>query len=104
MLVLRLWYLLFGPPRVKRRPDGALRVRIGGQVFEASDVDGLIRIVDRARANTAERLAEARLSSSASAGYGMRGPGSNLAFRQARSLEQRLGLYEACLASLLSEP
>ena len=103
MLLLRLWYLLFGPPRVKRGADGSLRVRLAGQVFEAGDEDGLITLVDRARSITAGRLAEARLSSSATAGYGMRGPGANGAFRMARSLEHRLGLYEEFLARLLRE-
>lgn len=100
-MVLRLWYLLFGPPRVKLNADGSVRVRIGGQIFEARDEDGLINVIDRARGATAERLAQARLAASTGPGYSTRGPGANLAFRQARSLEQRLGLYESFLASLL---
>jgi hypothetical protein len=105
MVLRRLWYLLFGPPRVKHCADGGLRVRIGGEVFAAADEDALIRSIDRARTRTVERLAQLRLSASVGSGYGygLRGPGTNLAFRQARTLEHRLRLYEGFLASLLRE-
>ena len=46
---VRVWDWMFGPPRVHELPDGTLRVRVLGRVFEAADYEGLFGAVSRER-------------------------------------------------------
>lgn len=96
------WNRLFGPPQVRRTPDGYLRVRQFGRVFVASDYDGLISAVGRER----ERLLDATLklhegAATRSTTGGARFGSADVYQREVRRVEARLMAYNDLLAHLV---
>jgi len=101
-LARRAWDYLFGPPRIRSLPDGAVQVRLLGRVFEAADHDGLFDAVGRER----ERLlaAMSKLHEGAAGrpqlGFSRLGTG-DLYQRDLQRLQDRLAAYNAFLGHLM---
>lgn len=97
-----VWNWLFGPPRVRELPDGSVRVRLLGRLFEAADDELLFSAVSHER----ERLLIALAKTHEGAGSRpfiaySRGGAIDLYRRDAQRLEDRLALYNEFLAHLL---
>jgi hypothetical protein len=98
----RCWNYLFGPPKVRVLPDGTLRVRLLGRVFEASDYESLIGAVSRER----EHLLRAVSRVHEGAGHRAHltvsrlGPG-DLYLREVQRIEDRLAVYNDFLGHLM---
>jgi hypothetical protein len=97
-----LWDRLFGPPKVRELPDGGVRVRLLGRVFEASDYEGLFGAVNRER----ERLLGAVIKMHEGAGHraylsvARVGPG-DIYQRDLQRIEDRLAVYNEFLGHLV---
>ena len=100
--VVWLWDRLFGPPRIHELPDGSLRVRLLGRVFEVADYEGLFGAVSRER----ERIivAVAKIHDGATSrpylALSRIGPGE-LYQRDLQRLEDRLAVYNEFLGHLV---
>jgi hypothetical protein len=97
-----LWDRVFGPPRVRELPDGSVRVRLLGRVFEAADYEGLMGAVSRER----EYLLRAAARVHEGAGHratlsvSRLGPG-DLYFREVQRIEDRLAVYNEFLGHMV---
>lgn len=96
------WDRVFGPPRVRQMPDGSVRVRLMGRVFEAADDDGLFGAVSRERERLVQAVAKAHAGATTRPYLSLArlGPGE-MYQRELQRLEDRLTLYNEFLGYLV---
>lgn len=97
-----LWDRLFGPPQVRELPDGTLRVRLLGRVFEAGDYEGLFGAVSREREHLLRAVSKVHEGAGhrATLAASRLGPG-DLYFREVQRIEDRLAVYNEFLGHLV---
>jgi hypothetical protein len=103
-MVGQVWDRLFGPPRVQDLPDGSVRVRLLGRVFEAPDREILFDAVSRERERLIESLARLhqRAGSRPYALLSRYGSG-DLYQRDLQRVESRLSIYNEFLGQLVRQ-
>ena len=97
----RAWDWMFGPPRVRELPDGSLRVRVLGRVFEAADYEGLFGAVSRERERLIQAVSKTHEGATSRPYMALSrlGPG-DMYQRDLQRLEDRLAVYNEFLGHL----
>lgn len=97
-----VWDAIFGPPRIRSLPDGSVRVRLLGRVFESATYEGLFDMVSRERERLLQSVASVHagaLGRSYLIPITRMGPG-DMYQRDINRLEARLAAYNEFLGHL----